>query len=73
VNLVPKVIAREGESFQVTLRKFKKSCEKAGLLSDIKKNNYYEKPSVERRRKEKEARRKALKLLRKQNRYNKNF
>jgi small subunit ribosomal protein S21 len=70
---VPKIIAREGESFQVTLRKFKKSCEKAGLLSDIKKNNYYEKPSVERRRKAKEARRKALKLLRKQNRFNKNF
>ena len=37
VKLVPKIIAREGESFQVTLRKFKKSCEKAGLLSDIKK------------------------------------
>ena len=70
---MPKIIAREGESFQVTLRKFKKSCEKAGLLSDIKKNNYYEKPSVERRRKEKEARRKALKLLRKQNRFNKNY
>ncbi|OPX26914.1 MAG: 30S ribosomal protein S21 [Candidatus Cloacimonas sp. 4484_143] len=70
---MPKVIAREGEAFQVTLRKFKKSCEKAGLLSDIKKNNYYEKPSVERRRKNKEARRKALKLLRKQNRYNRSY
>ena len=70
---MPKVIAREGESFQVTLRKFKKSCEKAGLLSDIKKNNYYEKPSVERRRKLKDARRKALKLQRKQNRYNRSF
>ncbi len=70
---MPKVIAREGEAFQVTLRKFKKSCEKAGLLSDIKKNNYYEKPSVERRRKDKEARRKALKLLRKQNRYNRSY
>jgi small subunit ribosomal protein S21 len=70
---VPKVIAREGEPFQVTLRKFKKSCEKAGLLSDIKKNNYYEKPSVARRRELKEARRKALKLQRKQNRYNKSY
>lgn len=67
---MPKVVAREGESFQVTLRKFKKACEKAGLLSDIKKNNYYEKPSVKRRREEKEARRKALKLLRKQKRFN---
>ena len=70
---MPKIIARDGESFQVTLRKFKKSCEKAGLLSDIKKNNYYEKPSVERRRKEKDARRKALKLQRKQNRMNRSY
>jgi small subunit ribosomal protein S21 len=70
---VPKVTAKDGESFQVTLRKFKKSCEKAGLLSDIKKNNYYEKPSVERRRKEKESRRKSLKLQRKQNRINRSL
>jgi len=70
---VPKIVARDGESFQVTLRKFKKSCEKAGLLSDIKKNNYYEKPSVERRRKLKDARRKALKLQRKQNRMNRSY
>jgi len=70
---VPKIIAREGESFQVTLRKFKKSCEKAGLLSDIKKNNYYEKPTVARRRKLKDARRKALKLQRKQNRFNRSY
>jgi small subunit ribosomal protein S21 len=65
---VPKVIAKEGEAFQITLRRFKKSCEKAGLLSDIKKNNYYEKPSIARRKKEKEARRKAIKLQRKQRR-----
>ncbi|HPR16792.1 MAG TPA: 30S ribosomal protein S21 [Candidatus Cloacimonadota bacterium] len=70
---MPKVIAKDGESFQVLLRKFKKSCEKAGLLSDIKKNNYFEKPSVERRRKAKESRRKAIKLQRKQNRFSKSF
>jgi len=70
---VPKVIARDGEPFQVLLRRFKKSCEKAGLLSDIKKNNYFEKPTVERRRKAKDARRKALKLMRKQARFNRSF
>ena len=62
---MPKVVAREGEAFQVTLRRFKTSCEKAGLLSDVKKNNYYEKPAAKRRREAKEARRKALKLQRK--------
>jgi len=62
---MPKVIARDGEAFQVTLRRFKKSCEKAGLLADVKKNSYFEKPAVKKRREAKEARRKALKLLRK--------
>lgn len=70
---MPKVIVKEGESFQFTLRKFKKACEKAGLLSDVKKNNYFEKPSVERRRKAKESRRKAQKLQRKQNYRNRSF
>ena len=70
---MPKVIAKEGEAFQITLRRFKKSCEKAGLLSDIKKNNYYEKPSIARRKKEKEARRKALKLQRKQKRASRSY
>ncbi len=65
---MPKVRAKEGEAFQITLRRFKKACERAGLLSDIKKNNYYEKPSVSRRRKAKDARRKLIKLQRKQNR-----
>ncbi|MBN2461180.1 MAG: 30S ribosomal protein S21 [Candidatus Cloacimonetes bacterium] len=70
---MPKVVSRDNEPFQVLLRRFKKSCEKSGLLSDIKKNNYYEKPSVVRRKKLKDARRKALKLQRKINRMNKSI
>ncbi len=65
---MPKVVSRDNEPFQVTLRRFKKSCEKAGLLSDIKKNKFYEKPSIVRRKKEKEARRKMMKLQRRRNR-----
>jgi small subunit ribosomal protein S21 len=66
---MPKVYAKDGESFQITLRRFKKSCEKAALLSDIKKNQYFEKPTVERRRKAKDAIRKAIKLQRKMRRF----
>jgi small subunit ribosomal protein S21 len=66
---VPKVIAKDNEPFQVTLRRFKKSCEKAALLSDIKKNQYFEKPTVERRRKLNAAMRKAVKQQRKIARY----
>jgi small subunit ribosomal protein S21 len=68
---VPKIIAKDNESFQITLRKFKKACEKASLLSDVKKNKFYEKPSVIRRRKDNAARRKVVKQLRKTTRFKK--
>ena len=45
-----KVKARAGESIQQMLRRFKKVCEKEGLIKDIKRNTYYEKPSERRRR-----------------------
>ena len=70
---MPKVYARDNEPFQVLMRRFKKSCEKAGLLSDIKKNNYYQKPSVVRRKQVKDAKRKQLKLQRKMRRMNRAF
>ncbi|MCF7858304.1 MAG: 30S ribosomal protein S21 [Candidatus Cloacimonetes bacterium] len=66
---MPKVIAKSGESFQVLLRRFKKSCERAGLLSDVKKNKYYEKPSVIRKKEKNDQVRKAMKRLRKQKRF----
>ncbi|MBT3755479.1 MAG: 30S ribosomal protein S21 [Candidatus Cloacimonetes bacterium] len=66
---MPKVIAKSGESFQVLLRRFKKSCERAGLLSDVKKNKYYEKPSVVRKKEKNDQVRKAMKRLRKQRRF----
>ena len=66
---MPKVVAKSGESFQVLLRRFKKSCERAGLLSDVKKNKYYEKPSVVRKKEKNDQIRKAMKRLRKQRRF----
>lgn len=66
---MPKVVAKSGESFQVLLRRFKKSCERAGLLSDVKKNKYYEKPSVVRKKEKNDQVRKAMKRLRKQRRF----
>ena len=48
---MPAVRVRENESFEKALRRFTKSCEKSGLMSDIRKNQQYEKPSETRRRK----------------------
>ena len=46
-----KVIVEPDESFESALKRFKKQCEKAGLLSELKKRQHYEKPSVRRKRK----------------------
>jgi small subunit ribosomal protein S21 len=51
------------------LKKFKKKCEKAAILSDIKKHQRYEKPSDERKRKLNAARRKMMKNRRKMQRF----
>lgn len=55
------VKVKENESFENALRRFKKQCEKAGILSEIKKREHYEKPSVKRKKKAIAARKKALK------------
>ena len=45
-----KVKSRAGESVQSMLRRFKKLCEKEGLIRDMKRLSYYEKPSEKNRR-----------------------
>jgi small subunit ribosomal protein S21 len=45
-----RVKSRAGESVEQMLRRFKKLCEKEGLTKDIKRKEYYEKPSERRRR-----------------------
>jgi small subunit ribosomal protein S21 len=46
------------EPFERALRRFKKKCEKAGILSDLRRHRHYEKPSERRKRKVNAARRK---------------
>lgn len=53
------VKVRDDESFEKALRRFNKICEKAGILSDIKKHQHFEKPSDRRKRKMNAAKRKA--------------
>ena len=44
------------ESLDSALRRFKRSCQKAGVLSEIRKREHYEKPSVKRKKKSEAAR-----------------
>ena len=56
---------RENESFENALRRFKKQCEKTGIISEIRRRGHYEKPSVKRKRKALAARKRALKRMKK--------
>ena len=56
---------RENESFENALRRFKRQCEKSGILSEVRRREHYEKPSVKRKRKALAARKRAMKRLRK--------
>jgi len=63
-GFLPRVKVRDGENFEQVLRRFKKSCEKFGTLSEIKKREYYEKPSVYKKKKTLTARRRSIKKQR---------
>jgi small subunit ribosomal protein S21 len=52
---------KDGESFESALRRFKKICEKSGVLSEIRRREHYEKPSVRRKKKALAARKKKRK------------
>jgi small subunit ribosomal protein S21 len=61
---VPSIRLRENEPFEAALRRFKKSIEKEGILSEVKKREHYEKPSVKKKKKAIAARKKAAKTAR---------
>jgi small subunit ribosomal protein S21 len=48
---MPEVIIHDDKSFDRALRRFNKKCEKAGILSDLRKHRHFEKPSEKRKRK----------------------
>ena len=49
--IMPNVKVRENEPFEFALRRFKRTCEKAGILAETRKREFYEKPTQERKRK----------------------
>ena len=58
-------VYNNGDSIEKMLRIFKKQVEKSGIISDIKKKNEYEKPSLRLKKKSIAARKRRLKQLRK--------
>lgn len=60
---MPQVKVKDNEPFDVALRRFKRSCEKAGILTEIRRRESYEKPTTERKRKAAAAVKRNLKKL----------
>ncbi|MDP3940405.1 MAG: 30S ribosomal protein S21 [Deltaproteobacteria bacterium] len=61
---MPGIKVKDNEPFEYAMKRFKKACEKAGILSEIRKRQHYEKPSVRRKRKAIAAHKRALKKMR---------
>ncbi len=62
-NRMPSVRVKENEYFDAALRRFKRACEKAGILTELRRREYYEKPTQERKRKKAAAVKRHMKRL----------
>jgi small subunit ribosomal protein S21 len=60
---MPAVRVKENEPFDIALRRFKRTCEKAGTLAEVRRREYYEKPTSTRKRKKAAAVKRNLKRL----------
>ncbi|WP_343189126.1 30S ribosomal protein S21 [Buchnera aphidicola (Chaitoregma tattakana)] len=58
---MPIIKIRENEPFDIALRRFKRACEKAGILSEMRRREFYEKPTTIKKR----AKASAIKRLKK--------
>ncbi len=64
---MPTVKVKDNEPFDVALRRFKRACEKAGILSEMRRREFYEKPTQVRKRKAAAAIKRYLKKLQREN------
>jgi len=65
------VRSRDNEAIESTIRRFKKQCEKVGILAEVKKREHFEKPSIKKKKKQAAARKRAAKIKRQNARFRK--
>ena len=58
------VVGGQGESFESLLKRFSKKVQQEGVLSEVRRREHFEKPSVKRKRKEAAKKRKTAKVFR---------
>jgi len=61
------VVVEENEPFEKALKKFKRIVEKEGILTEVRRRQFYEKPSEKRKRRERQARKRIIKAMKKRN------
>ena len=64
---MPAVRVKDNEPFDIALRRFKRSCEKAGVLAEVRRREFYEKPTSVRKRKKAAAVKRSLKKVSREN------
>lgn len=72
-QVMPTVRVKENEPFEVAMRRFKRSVEKTGLLTELRAREAYEKPTTARKRKKAAATKRLQKRLRSQSLPQKNY
>jgi len=63
---MPNVKVRENEPFEVALRRFKRTCEKAGVVAEVRSREFYEKPTSVRKREKAAAVKRNIKNLKRE-------
>ncbi|WMY95090.1 MAG: 30S ribosomal protein S21 [Arsenophonus sp.] len=64
---MPIIKVRENEPFDVALRRFKRSCEKAGILAEVRRREFYEKATTVRKREKSSAIKRHVKKIAREN------
>ena len=67
-SFMPHVRVKENEPFDIALRRFTRSCEKAGVLSEVRRREFYEKHTAVRKRKAAAAVKRHMKKLQRESR-----
>ena len=65
---MPVVKVKDNEPFEVAMKRFKKQVEKAGILTELRRREYFDKPSIRKKKKAAASRKRALKKLRRMSR-----
>jgi small subunit ribosomal protein S21 len=66
---MPNIRVRENEPFELAIRRFKRACEKAGILAEVHRREFYEKPTTIRKRRAAAAVKRHLKRVRRSTLY----